>query len=233
LFYRMHGPFWRARLAERLGSTRYSKPALYDVEDRLAPFLPERPGVFLEAGAHDGFTQSNTYWLERHAGWSGVLVEPIPALAARCRRTRPRAQVFSCALVGEASAGDTVTITYGDLMSTLVGGPGSVQDARTHATQGAKTAGQRNFEIEVPARTLTSVLEEAGVDGLDLAVLDVEGHELDVLEGLDMERFAPTLLMVEMLDLPRLRPRIEAELSQRYEPVEEITAYDMLYRLRV
>ena len=34
-----------------------------------------RNGTFLELGAHDGVTVSNTVWFERALGWSGVLIE--------------------------------------------------------------------------------------------------------------------------------------------------------------
>lgn len=36
------------------------------------------PGYFLEIGANDGFTLSNTHYLEKCFGWSGLLVEANP-----------------------------------------------------------------------------------------------------------------------------------------------------------
>lgn len=55
------------------------------MERTLARHLPEHGGFFVEAGANDGYTQSNTYWLERFCGWEGILIEPIPALAKHAR----------------------------------------------------------------------------------------------------------------------------------------------------
>jgi len=57
-------------------------------------------GFFIEAGGFDGFTQSNTDYLERFRGWRGILVEPMPELAALARRNRPEARVLRYALVG-------------------------------------------------------------------------------------------------------------------------------------
>lgn len=223
VFYRAGGPWWRTRLAERLGSRRFSKPAL-GMHDALAPWLPDR-GVFLEAGAHDGFTQSNTYFLERHRGWSGVLVEAIPALAAKAARRRPRSRVFNCALVADAKPGATVTLRFGDLMSAVT----AVAGAEEHAAQGAATAGARSYAIEVPARTLTSVLEEAAFPAIDLMVLDVEGYELAVLRGLDFDRFTPRLLVIEMLKMDEQKPAFDELLRRRYDDAAAITPYDMLY----
>ena len=78
------------RLAyERLGSARFSTPALYGMDLALDRIIDRTDGVFLEAGGFDGYTQSNTYYLERHRGWHGILVEPVPELAAQARRNRP------------------------------------------------------------------------------------------------------------------------------------------------
>src|SRR5438067_1783042 len=45
---------------------------------------PSRRRVFVEAGAHDGYTESNTYYLARFRGWSGVPVQAIPELYRQC-----------------------------------------------------------------------------------------------------------------------------------------------------
>src|SRR4051794_2768528 len=111
----------RRRAFESLGSSRYSRPALYDMDVQLDRLLDRRNGVFVEAGGHDGFTQSNTYFLERFRGWHGVLVEPMSPLAAQARRNRPRAKVVSAALVARAEPGQTVEMEFGDLMSNLRG----------------------------------------------------------------------------------------------------------------
>jgi hypothetical protein len=52
--------------------------------------------------------------------------------------------------------------------------------------------------IEVPIRTLDSVLAEAGApDRFDFLSIDVEGHEIEVLRGFDFNRWQPRLILVE------------------------------------
>jgi FkbM family methyltransferase len=224
-FYNIGGPWYRCRLFEAFGSQRYSAPALFGMDRRLAELMPWTGGTFVEAGAHDGYTQSNTYYLERHLGWSGALVEAIPELQARARRRRPRSKVVGCALVGPGFARDTAEVRFGDLMST-VGGDGS------HAAGGLAVTGRRGYSIEVPARTLESVLSETGMEAIDLLVLDVEGHELDVLAGLDLERHAPRYMLIEALDRAAQQPAIELALAQSYDFAEALSEYDLLYRRR-
>lgn len=223
-FYRAGGPWYRGRLFEALGSRRYARPALHGMDRKLEDLVGPGPGLFVEAGAHDGYTQSNTYYLERFLGWRGVLVEAIPELHAKAKRRRPRSTVVQAALVGPENEGGTVTLRFGDLMSTV--------GDQSHAAQGLANAGRGAYAVDAPARTLSSILDHVGVGEPDLLVLDVEGHELAALRGLDLDRHAPRLMLIEMLDLPRMRPDFEELLGERYEFVVELSPDDALFRRR-
>lgn len=222
-FYNLGGPWYRCRMFEVLGSQRYSRPALFGMDRRLAELLPRDSGVFVEAGAHDGYTQSNTYYLERHLGWSGVLVEPVPELHALCTRRRPRSQVVNCALVGPNFNDEIVEVQFGDLMSTI-GADG------THAAGGLEITGREAYSVAVPARTLSAVLADTGLTSIDLIVLDLEGRELEALAGLDLERHAPRHLLIEALDRTTQQPILDAALTPRYEFAVALSDYDLLYR---
>src|SRR5579859_1429704 len=45
-------------------------------------------GVFVDVGAYDGVTLSNTYFLETTRGWTGVCFEPNPATFEQLRAKR-------------------------------------------------------------------------------------------------------------------------------------------------
>jgi FkbM family methyltransferase len=219
----------RRRLFERFGSARYSRPALYEMDRKLEPHLAFGRGFFVEAGANDGYLQSNTYYLERFKGWTGVLIEPIPELYTVCRAERPAAKVFNYALVPEGHPEATVRMLYGGLMSLVPGAQGSGEADRAHAEAGNMLGWDRNYEVEVPARTLTAVLEEAAAPEIDLLSLDVEGYELPVLAGLDFDRWAPRYLLIEAVDEERRRA-IQETLGERYETVEQLSPFDILLR---
>jgi FkbM family methyltransferase len=220
----------RRTAAERLGVDRFSQPSLGHLEPTLAAYLPNSGGVFVEAGAYDGYWQSNTYWLERFRGWTGVLIEPMPDLAASARRTRPQSQVFQCALVAADSSIDALPMLYAGTMSMVRGVWGSPESERERATYGASLAQATPREIVVPARTLSAVLDEARVTSIDFMSLDVEGYEIEVLRGLDLDRHAPGILLVEMLDEERNRPAIEQVLGSRYALDAKISDLDYVYR---
>ncbi|MGH2868698.1 MAG: FkbM family methyltransferase [Solirubrobacteraceae bacterium] len=217
----------RRRTFERVGSPRYSRPALHGMDVELDRIIGRERGFFLEAGGFDGFTQSNTYYLERFRAWRGILVEPMPELAALARRNRPHAQVLRYALVGPDHAGDSVEMEFGDLMTSVSG----VHDRNWSA--GGLVLGWRDHRTErVPARTLSSVLDDAGSPEVDLLSLDVEGYEATALSGLDLTRHTPAWILVEMHDLVTGRQAIGAVLGDRYAEHVQLSPLDVLYRRR-
>jgi FkbM family methyltransferase len=224
------------RAEEALGSDRLSHPALHDLDRKLAAHLGDRrDGFFVEAGGNDGFEQSNTYWLERFRGWRGVLVEPVPHLHRECVLERPGAHVARAALVAEPHPdGGEIELRYGGLMTVVGGSKGSEEADAAYVAEAFALGFDQPFTFKAPARTLSEILDEAGVPpgGIDLLSLDVEGYEPQVLAGLDLDRHAPELICVEIRDLPEGRGPIEAVLGERYVWVEALSPFDGLYRRR-
>jgi FkbM family methyltransferase len=215
----------RRQAAEAAGSDRLSKPALHGLDSKLGAIIDLDGGFFVEAGAHDGFTQSNTYYLERFRGWRGVLIEPIPAQAAAALRSRPAATIVQCALVSAADAGCQVRMRFGDLMSTVEGARDSAW-----AGHGTRLGWHDPYDIDVPARTLSSVLDEVEAPEIDLLSLDTEGSEAAALSGLDLDRHAPRYVLVEIHDRSKDQPPIDRLLERRYVVDGWLSPVDLLYR---
>jgi FkbM family methyltransferase len=198
----------------------------------LEPYLGSRPGYFVEAGACDGYFQSNTYSLERIHGWQGVLVEPVPFLAEAAARDRS-AHVFNYALVGRDFPSETVSPRYAGGMTIVAGSLRNPTAERAwRDTVSRSVLEEPAHDFVVPARTLTSILEEVRAPRIDFLSLDVEGYEAQVLDGLDLQRFGPTYALVEVADDPARRSDVERALGDDYEAVARLTPLDVLYRRR-
>lgn len=204
--FRKRLKFARAISYELCGSTRYSFPALNNLDRQVLPLLPER-GVFLEVGANDGYSQSNTYYLERHRGWEGVLIEAVPQLFVLCCSFRKKAVCLNAACVGEHSdVGNQIAIHDADLMSRLSdGGPST---------------------IFVPADTISSLIDSTPFSTFDFMSIDVEGSELGLLKGLDFTRHTPKWMLIETDQLESV-----VSLCAPYmELHSKLTYHDYLFR---
>ena len=220
---------FRRKAFEAIGSDRYSRPSLYEMDRKLEKYLPHRQGFFIEAGANNGFSQSNTYYFEQLRGWTGVLVEGIPELYERCVLERPKSKVFNCALVDNEFTDSHITMKYANLMSIVEGAMKSKDADENHINRGRKA--QQNlatYEIQVPVRTLTSILDECKVEKIDLFSLDVEGFELNVLKGLDFNKYRPNYMLIEA----RFKEEIDEYISDLYIQVDRFSIHDFLYRCR-
>lgn len=156
-----------------------------DREQRLVRdfFGGARSGFFVEVGANDPYHASQSSHLEQ-LGWTGILIEPQPNLAADLARSRT-AKVFAVACSSPQNAGKVMRLHVAGALSSL-------DPARM--APGART----ERVIEVPVRTLDDVLTEARAPvGFDLLSVDVEGHELEVLSGFNFARWRPRLILLE------------------------------------
>lgn len=155
-------------------------------------------GTFVDVGANDGLHGSNTLLLEQ-LGWHGFLIEPNERLAGICRATRSHSVVINKAAVGDPDIREVVlyeyygvhhgTENYDGLSS--VGFPSALHD---FAVAGGATVRR----ISVPAATLDQILEEEQFGSTtDFVSIDVEGLELQVLQGFSLGRYSPRLLVIE------------------------------------
>jgi FkbM family methyltransferase len=142
-------------------------------------------GFFVEVGAYDPEVLSQTFHLEQR-GWSGVLVEPQPDCAARLKAQR-KARVYAVACSSPANAGTTMRLHVADIFSSFA-------PELTTATTRSESA------IDVPVMTLDAILADAGAPvPIDFLSIDIEGHEIPALDGFDLARWRPRLLLIEDL----------------------------------
>ncbi|HYE01637.1 MAG TPA: FkbM family methyltransferase [Phycisphaerales bacterium] len=174
-------------------------------------FEERRTGFYVEVGAFDGYTLSVTYPFEA-MGWTGVLVEALPERAEACRARRPRSMVVHAALGPRGSQGRaSFTVVGADETDEMLS---FLSTSAVHA-RNLERRGDRRQTVTVPLTTMDRVLDDAGVapGTIDFVVIDVEGGELGLLRGFDLERFRPRVLCIEDLARGRdgsVRAHVEA-----------------------
>lgn len=159
-------------------------------------FNYKKSGFYVDVGAFDGVHLSNSYSFEQQ-GWSGICVEPHPAYFQLCKQLRPRAISLNVACVANDEV-DTIDF-YAEELGLLSGMLGDREsDVRSrYEERGIQFKGFNR--ILVPASTLNALLDKylPPETEIDFISIDVEGTELEVLQGLDLSRFQTRVLVVE------------------------------------
>jgi FkbM family methyltransferase len=171
---------------------------LLEPEVALIPLLSKRKGLAIDAGANKGvyfYHLARTY--RRVCGF-----EPLPVLASYLSRAKPaNADVFSFALSNTAA---TATLRLPRGYNEL----GSLED---------QTRTQWDTTVPIETHTIDTVtLDSFAFADVSLIKIDVEGHELAVLEGASrtLDRWRPTIV-IEVEE--RHRPRAVASVCARLE----------------
>lgn len=133
-----------------------------------------RNGVFLEMGAHNGISFSNSKFFEDTLNWSGILIEPNPSLFADLCKNRQK----------------TINIPY-----AISKTEGEIELYKNCALSSVKSNTTEEFFkqwhnqyteiIKVPSRRLDSILNENYITRIDFWSLDIEGSEYEALETMD------------------------------------------------
>jgi FkbM family methyltransferase len=150
-------------------------------------FAWQADGFYIDVGANDPVENSVTRFFSQR-GWHGINIEPITALYDRLCADRPRDINLN---VGVAEVAGTLTfyeaVDLNGILSTF-----DAAQAEEHGRSG------RSFQTcQVPVVTLSEVCERHVRRPIDFLSIDVEGYERKVLEGFDLRRWRPRVLLLE------------------------------------
>lgn len=213
-----------------LGCDRWVKQGLNGLDDKLEKYLNYNNGFFIECGANDGITQSNTYYLEKRKNWRGILVEGIPELYKKCKTNRPKALVYNNVLVAEDYTDSHMEMTFANLMSVVA--DTSLEDKERYIREGIECQNIANsYTVSVPVTTLGKILEENNITEVDFFSLDVEGYELEVLKGIDLDNFNIKYILVEILT-EDLKKSISERICKtgEYKLIDQLSQHDYLFK---
>ncbi len=205
---------------------------LNNLDEKLERFVDKDDGFFVELGANNGVDQSNTLYFEKFRNWRGVLVEPTLHNYLVCKANRSKiTKIFCNACTSFSYQEKFVEIIYSNLMSTPIGLESDIGDPLQHAQEGRRflLKHEENVSFGAVARPLSFILDEADAPAvIDLLSLDVEGAEIEVLNGIDHDKYKFRYMCVESRSFERLNTLL---VNVGYQFIEKLTVHDYLFAL--
>lgn len=193
------------RRAQFIQTLRFSKSQLKQDLFALAQLNFKRDGYFVDLGAADGISGSNTYLMERRFGWRGILVEPARCWHNQLRRNRTAAIETSCAW-GESGS----VVSFNEVNVPELSTIDSYSSGDSHSE--ARKLGKL---YSVSTISLNDLLAKYDAPSqIDYLSIDTEGSEYEILSAFNFERYKFKVITCEHNFTPA-REKVHELLSNR------------------
>ena len=153
-------------------------------------FRNQKNGFYIDVGCQHPIKNNNTYLLHKR-GWSGINID----------LDKDNIDLFNVSRISDDNINIAASnkINEVDLFFFHKKSPINTIDKKTSQFQKAKISSIK----KIKTNTLNNIIKSSKYSNrkIDLLSIDVEGHELPVLEGLDFDKYSPNVIVVEYLDL--------------------------------
>jgi FkbM family methyltransferase len=152
----------------------------------------KKNGFFLDIGANDGITFSNTYLFETERGWSGICVEPHVDIFKKLSEVR------TCILENCCITDKDGTVTFRkvngpDMLSGVVEFMNRSDSLDDHI----KKHGGSYEDIKIASYNINSLLKKYHVNKIDYCSIDVEGGEWPIIKTIDFDNINISVFTIE------------------------------------
>ena len=165
-------------------------------QDRVALELLGKPneGVFIDIGANDGLTFSNSLLFEEK-GWKGICIEPHPTIFSELQNNR-KCHCLNACIADEDGWVDFLAV---EGPSHMLSGIYSFMDPnhRERIEKEIANNGGNKKIIKVEALTPATLLKRFSVTDIDFLSVDTEGCELPILKTFNFDENSARVISVE------------------------------------
>ena len=153
-------------------------------------FRNKKNGHYIDIGCQHPIRNNNTFLLHKK-GWSGINVDLDKGNIDLFNSSRPYDYNINIAVSNKVSEVDLFYFHEKSPINTI--------DKKTSQFQKAKVQSIK----KVKTNTLNNIIQSSNYADkkFDILTVDVEGHELQVLQGLNFSQYGPDVIIVEYLDL--------------------------------
>jgi FkbM family methyltransferase len=158
-------------------------------------FKGKTDGVFVDIGAHDGTTFSNTRFFEETMNWTGICVEPLPEIFDKLKESRNCICINGCIFADKKTVPFLKISGYAEMLSGIIENYDPMHLARIQSEIAAY--GGKSEVIEIKCFGLTELLSENNITHVDFLSIDTEGGEFAILKSIDYSKIDIDVIEVE------------------------------------
>ena len=176
---------------------------LYDAVPRPQPsdyateyFQGKQNGTFVDVGAADGITWSNSLTFELNYNWKGLCIEPHPEFFKKLQQARQA----TCLQEAVSDTEETVNFVIVNGYAEMLSGLEKHYDTRhkERITREVNEHQDNAYKIQLQTKKLQHILDQHNIDYIDYLSVDTEGAEMAILKGIDWNKTYIDLISLEV-----------------------------------
>jgi FkbM family methyltransferase len=150
---------------------------------------------FVDVGAHDGITYSNTYLFEKKYNWKGLCIEPNPNIFIKLKQNR-NCIVENLAVSSELGSQNFIAIEGHSNMLSGIESNYSKKHLKRIKNE-VKIYNQKVMNLNIKTNTLKILFDEYEIEKVSFISIDTEGSELEVLKSIDFKDIEIDFIVIE------------------------------------
>jgi len=190
-------------------------------------------GTYIDIGANDGVTYSNSYMLEKQFSWSGLLVEPLKWLMPKVYEFRgANNHILNACVYNRTYLAEFVEVLptpdhvgfkgYGEDMFS------EVKETWSHTNK--VWVPDDPSTNPVPCFHAQTILDAYNITHVNYLSVDAEGADDAILQSIDWNRFSADIISFEWSD-PAMYYRLQHMLYHKgYERIELVRCDAMFFK---
>ena len=203
-----------------------------DIDKNLIEILNKKKnGFYLEVGAYNGIFESISLRLEKDLDWSGLLIEPNPLHYKYLKRNRSKNICLNRICLSKEYLNKKLFIKNLNLMSHIVDNENKLYFTDypigkiNNIAKEAKLGNFKSYECKI--EILENIFERYDIKLIDLAIIDVEGSEIELLKGINFEKIKINYFCIETYNFEKLN---DFMINQNYKFMTKLHREDYVFK---
>lgn len=185
-----------------------------NLDKQMLEYINYKNGFYVDIGANDGVNQSTTWYFEKKLKWRGILIEPLPHVYKELIQNRSdKNYFFNCAAVSKDYKKKKIELSFNN-------------DSLTAKIKSLEIDDKNKQTIKVKALTIKEIFNKTkpNTKFIDFFSLDVEGAELEVLNGIDFKKNIIKFFLIETSNFKQLNSFMS---KKKFKFVKRLSNYNL------
>ena len=202
------------------------------IDKSLIQLINKDKGTYLEVGAYNGLAESVSLRFQVEKNWNGVLIEPNTIHFKHLKFFRNKDICLNYVCLGPKNIKEKIYLKNLNQMSYVVDDNDKIFASNNYPEQKilnfSKETRSGNFKLQnVKVTTLSLISQKYNINKYDLMIIDVEGSEMALLEGIDFTTLKIEYFCIETYNFDPLNVFMK---SKKYKFLTKLHINDYVFK---